>query len=119
MVGSRVEYRVTRRSPDRTFGLLPGAHLFVAKSCLAKARCNPKPLRETGRMVTWRTNVELGDAERGSEDEAPLQRSTCLLDLAEMSQRGSEIEVNERGDIPVGLGRALEPLNGSFVIPEI
>ena len=44
-----------------------------AEFCLAQALGNAIPLRETDRMIRWRTDVELSQAEIGSRT-SPLRR---------------------------------------------
>ena len=76
---------------------------------------NARTLRETGRIVRRRTGVEVGESEIRIEGEPRLYRSPSFLDPPEMSQRRGKEEVNERGDIPVGLDRSPVPAGSSFV----
>src|SRR6266700_1862854 len=88
----------TNLNIERLFANSPVRH-----SRFAHALGNPRTLCETGRIVRWRTGVEVGEREIGIESEPRLYRSPRLLHPVEMSQRCGKIEVNERGNIPVGL----------------
>src|SRR5450631_3499161 len=87
----------------------------IRKPCFTHALGNPRTLCETGRIVRWRTGVEVGEGEIGIEGEPRLYRSPRLLDSLEMSQRRGKVEMDKRGDIPVGFDGSLEPVGSSFI----
>src|SRR6266851_5151908 len=77
----------TNLNIERLFANSPVRH-----SRFAHALGNPRTLCETGRIVRWRTGVEVGEREIGIESEPRLYRSPRLLHLVEMSQRCGKIE---------------------------
>src|SRR5215216_6053156 len=87
----------------------------LRQTCFAHALGNPRTLRETDRYVRWRTGMEVGKREIGIDGEASPYRSPRLLDSPEMSQRRGKVEVNEGGDIRIGLDGPPEPVDGSFI----
>src|SRR5262249_14346043 len=94
-------------------------HSPLGQSCLAQAIGDPLPLREAGRMVRRGADMKLRNAEIGVEGKPGQRPSPGGLDATEMGQRRSEKEMHERSNVPVGLDRSLEPVNGRLIRAEI